>query len=627
MKLKVNPRLVPIKAHFFLSFAALSAVVPFMPVFARQLGIDEISSSVVFATLPFMGMLAKPLAGWISDRFGLEKVVFMASICTTGVFYFALILVGNIQADTSSVFKCSSPYSMLEICRGEEQTKQLIRSLATSCPVECTLVCSMEDETEMKSICAAFDYRIKGCFNDTTPLDVRQIEFTTISNLTRHDTQPRPECLILPIDALKIPKMEEKLEDDHLLDGVDVVDSVLCSFNTEISCQTTCRGDNLQGYIRKDNVLRSGNFWMFFILMIIAYSAFNVVASMGDALCFNILEGKHGDYGVQRVFGSFGWGLTTVLAGYLVDIYSKDLNGAKDYTPALFLMAGLLFLDLICAWRMRIIPTAKSADGGTQVLRLLKTPQIIVFVVWCLIVGILTSIIWQWLPWFLWDLADTLAETESCNKVDHTTWLTLLLSLVMGIQCFAGEVPMFFLSGWVLKKLGHINTMTMVLAAFGLRFLLYSFLTDPWMSLPIEVLNGITFGIFYATMASYAHIIAPPGMEATMQGVVGAAFEGAGVAIGSLVGGAVYKAKGGVFMFRAFGIFSLACCLLHFVFQLTLGKSNAANRSGATVSDAKTATEFNRITATEDIEKPIFKGNIGSGDDEHNQNLLEGSVL
>ena len=33
------------------------------------------------------------------------------------------------------------------------------------------------------------------------------------------------------------------------------------------------------------------------------------------------------------------------------------------------------------------------------------------------------------------------------------------------------------------------------------------------------------------------------GTEATMQGVVGAAFEGAGVAIGSLLGGAVYKVK------------------------------------------------------------------------------------
>ena len=32
-------------------------------------------------------------------------------------------------------------------------------------------------------------------------------------------------------------------------------------------------------------------------------------------------------------------------------------------------------------------------------------------------------------------------------------------------------------------------------------------------------------------------------MESTMQGIVGAAFEGAGVSIGSLVGGAVYKSK------------------------------------------------------------------------------------
>ena len=32
-------------------------------------------------------------------------------------------------------------------------------------------------------------------------------------------------------------------------------------------------------------------------------------------------------------------------------------------------------------------------------------------------------------------------------------------------------------------------------------------------------------------------------MEATMQGIVGAAFEGAGIAIGSFAGGAIYKAK------------------------------------------------------------------------------------
>ena len=31
-------------------------------------------------------------------------------------------------------------------------------------------------------------------------------------------------------------------------------------------------------------------------------------------------------------------------------------------------------------------------------------------------------------------------------------------------------------------------------------------------SLLVEVLNGVTFGIFYATMTSYAYILSPPGI-------------------------------------------------------------------------------------------------------------------
>ena len=38
--------------------------------------------------------------------------------------------------------------------------------------------------------------------------------------------------------------------------------------------------------------------------------------------------------------------------------------------------------------------------------------QVMVFVLWCVSVGILTSILWQWLPWYLWDLADNMAETQ-----------------------------------------------------------------------------------------------------------------------------------------------------------------------------------------------------------------------
>lgn len=71
---------------------------------------------------------------------------------------------------------------------------------------------------------------------------------------------------------------------------------------------------------------------------------------------------------------------------------------------------------------------------------------------------------------------------------------------MMFIQCFFGEVPFFFLSGKLLKAIGHIQAMNLVLIGFSLRLFLYSLLTNPWYALPIELLNGITFGVFYSTM-------------------------------------------------------------------------------------------------------------------------------
>lgn len=92
-----------------------------------------------------------------------------------------------------------------------------------------------------------------------------------------------------------------------------------------------------------------------------------------------------------------------------------------------------------------------------------------------------------------------------------------LQGLAMGIQCFGGELPFFFISGWLLTKIGHVNAMTLVLFTFGLRLCLYSLLSNPWLVLPIELMQGITFGIFYSTMATYASIVAPAGTAATLQ--------------------------------------------------------------------------------------------------------------
>lgn len=68
-------------------------------------------------------------------------------------------------------------------------------------------------------------------------------------------------------------------------------------------------------------------------------------------------------------------------------------------------------------------------------------------------------------------------------------------------------------------------------AMFALRFLLYSIIRDPLWVLPVEMLNGITFGLSYIAGISYSAKIAPVGSEGTVQGLFAMAFQGFGLSL------------------------------------------------------------------------------------------------
>lgn len=194
---------------------------------------------------------------------------------------------------------------------------------------------------------------------------------------------------------------------------------------------------------------------------------------------------------------------------------------------------------------------------------LMRTPAICVFLGVCVAVGMGTALIWNFLFWHLEELAD--AEKDQCSGAKE--WMKTLQGLAMGVQCFGGELPFFFYSGALLKRIGHTHAMSLVLLTMSVRFLLYSVLANPWWVLPVELCQGITYGIFYSTMASYASKVAPPGMGSTVQGLVGAVHEGIGIAAGSLIGGFLMDRLGGTLTFRWYGAVGLVLCGLHVLAQ------------------------------------------------------------
>jgi hypothetical protein len=53
--------------------------------------------------------------------------------------------------------------------------------------------------------------------------------------------------------------------------------------------QARCDDDDIGRFVRQDSIFTTAGFWLFFLFNILAYSAFSVTSSMGDALCFTLL--------------------------------------------------------------------------------------------------------------------------------------------------------------------------------------------------------------------------------------------------------------------------------------------------------------------------------------------------
>lgn len=91
---KINYALLPVKAHFFFFMAAMAPILPFLPVFGKQLGVSEVANGIVTSVLPVLFLVAKPIFGYILDYFqSKRKTVFITLVCATTIFFMLLYIV------------------------------------------------------------------------------------------------------------------------------------------------------------------------------------------------------------------------------------------------------------------------------------------------------------------------------------------------------------------------------------------------------------------------------------------------------------------------------------------------------------------------------------------------------
>lgn len=302
--------------------------------------------------------------------------------------------------------------------------------------------------------------------------------------------------------------------------------------------------------------------------------------------------GKHRDrYGLQRMWGSLGWGLAMLSVGIGIDYTHIDVlidgKGCKppeyrNYQIVFIVFGVLMTMALIVATQFRFrynhfnnsdgkgkeveipqverdnstesseeTPTAAThsqAFNFWDLIKLLCSVQYgsVLFVAWFM--GFGYGFVFTFLYWHLEDLNGTTTLFGVCSVLSHVSELTA-----------------YFFSHKLIELIGHIRVLYIGLACNTARYIYISYLENAWTVLPMEVLQGVTHAAIWAACISYLSAAVPPELRTSAQGILQGLHLGLGRGCGAMIGGVLVNYFGAAATFRGIG---MACLVILLLFAL-----------------------------------------------------------
>jgi len=266
------------------------------------------------------------------------------------------------------------------------------------------------------------------------------------------------------------------------------------------------------------------------LVMLMLFAFFSApIMPLVDNATLAALGDQKDHYGRIRLWGAIGWGVAAPVIGYLTE--SAGLRWAFG---GYVLLMGL---GVLVASQLSIRSPHINVLVSQEIRAVLQDPRWRIFLIVAFVGGILLSAIGSFLFIYLQDIGA------------HKTLLGFTLTVAT-----LSELPVLYFSSVFLKRWGMLNLMIVALFFFAIRASAYSFISLPWMALPIQLLHGLTFSLMWVAGIAYADRIAPQGMSATAQGLFSGVMLGVGSAAGSLLGGFLFDAVGAIWMFRVMAV-------------------------------------------------------------------------
>ena len=275
------------------------------------------------------------------------------------------------------------------------------------------------------------------------------------------------------------------------------------------------------------------------LLILISIQIFFIapLVPLTDSAVLEMLGDDRAAYGKLRLWGSIGFGIAGWLGGDLIERYGFDAAFGL-YIGSMF-MLGLTVMQLPA-------PQPKPPEPFFRNLRqLLTNNTMVVFLLAVFFIGISNTFIFSYFALFM----------DELGAGERLFGLTVASASV-------SELPIFFLSAWLIRKFSARGVIIIALGIFALRSLLISFITDPNWAVAVQLLHGPSFSAFWAASVVFVFEVAPPRLRATAQAMLGMMMFGLGGTIGAPVGAAIMEHFDSVMMYRFGTVIGLISVLL-----------------------------------------------------------------
>ena len=249
------------------------------------------------------------------------------------------------------------------------------------------------------------------------------------------------------------------------------------------------------------------DFVPFFALMLVHSLFYVPTISVSNSLAFANMKDAQREFGIVRMGGTIGWILASWPLYFLLQ--NKEGEALIQAQSAIFLVGGIAALALAgFSLTLPHTPPKPAAEGEERMawlkaLKLLAVPYILVL--------------------FVVTFVDSTIHNGYFTMAGN--FLTAIgipdqnIMPVMSIGQIAEIVTMAVL-GIVLKRLGWKTTMTIGILGHAARFAVFAFFSS---SVPVivavQVLHGICYAFFFATLYIYIDAVFPKDIRTSAQGL------------------------------------------------------------------------------------------------------------